>query len=103
MNQRVFDQSENALTVLSRIPFNELIDCIARRTTQLLETESSAESPLYVNFLTAKEVALRLGVSPRKLDSLIDQGKVPPPVLGGGQGSKRLWNPRDLDTLRSAS
>ena len=95
--------NENALTAMAHMTFNEFADALAQKIAHLLEAERNVVAPQSPNFLTTEEVAERLGVSSRTLSSLVDQGKVPPPVLGGGQGSKRLWNPRDLDTLRSAS
>ena len=94
---------ESALTAMSRLSFDEFVSAVAQKIAPLLEAEKNVVAPQSPNFLTTDEVAERLGVSRRTLNSLVDQGKVPPPVLGGGHGSKRLWNPRDLDTLRSAS
>ncbi len=102
-----YNPEENALTVLSRISFDELIEQIANKVAQQTALRLGENGDLsgigHSNFLNAKEVAELIGVSLRTLDTLVDRGEVPPPVLGGGHGSTRLWNPKDLEVLRSAS
>ncbi len=103
MISRVVDPDESALTAMSRMTIENFVDVVAERVVSLLEAESGKDGAQSSDFMTAKAVAKRLGVSKRKLDSMIDLGVVPPPVFGGGHGSKRLWNPKDIEELRSAS
>ncbi len=103
MAQSVIHPEESALTAMSRMTFDEFVGAVAERIVPLLEAEKGLDAAQSPDFMTAKALAKRLGVSKRKLDSLIEQGEVPPPVLGGGHGSKRLWNPKDIEELRTAS
>ena len=96
MNTSSFNPSDTALVVLSRITFDELTDLIAQKVVLQFEAHSKNVSAQPSSFLTAKDVAKRLVVSKRTLESQLNQGEAPQPVLGGGTAQSAFGTHRIL-------
>jgi predicted DNA-binding transcriptional regulator AlpA len=50
-------------------------------------------------FLSADDVASRLGVSAARARQMASEGKLPPPLPQSGRGS--LWDSRDVEAVRA--
>ncbi|WP_459558581.1 helix-turn-helix domain-containing protein [Lacunimicrobium album] len=76
-----------------------LIEAIARRVVELLRSEP-VRTPDQL-FLTANEVADRLGVKPTKVSGWCRSGKLPYINTGTPRKPRYKIDPRDIDRLKT--
>ena len=100
MKEPVYTPTESALTALSRMTIDEFADLIAQKVAA---GATSSLSSTLKPFLTIEDVADMLHLGKRKIDMMIQDGTIPPPLLGGGSGSRRIWSREQFNDLLQAS
>ncbi len=100
MMKQEIDATENALAALARMSLDEYTDLIVQKIIKQLDTGGTPSFPPYV---TRDEAAGILRLGTRTFETLVNEGKVPEPVLGGGSGSKRIWRTEDLLNLKRSA
>ena len=98
-----FDLEESALVALSRMTIDDFSSLVAQKIGQFWSEESSGRSRAQKPYVTVEEAAELLCVSKRTFETLLSQGDVPPPVMGGGSGSKRIWRTEELLNLKRST
>ena len=84
-------QGQNALAALTTVTYAELIEAIASQVAEKVEAKQTREQAM-AEYLTAGEVCKMLKIATKTLDNKINEGELPPPIMGGGtRGAKRLW------------
>ena len=92
-------QRQNALAALTSITYAELLDAIASQVAEKVEARKAHEQAM-AEYLTASEVCKMLKIATKTLDKRINEGELPPPIMGGGtKGAKRLWEKRQFANL----
>ena len=94
------DVAENALTALARMTLDDLLDLVVQKIVKELDAGGTPTLPPYV---TTDEAAGILRLGKRTFENLVNEGKVPGPVLGGGSGSKRIWRTEELLNLKRSA
>ena len=102
MRESEFTPQESALAALARMTVDEFAELVAEKFS------AAAAHPADTNvcvkpFLTIEDVAQMLQLGRRKIESLVQEGKLPPPLFGGGSGSRRIWSQEQFKDLLKAS
>ena len=102
MRESEFAPQESALTALARMTVDEFAELVAEKIS------AAAGAQADTNFrakpcLTIEDLTQMLQLGKKKIDSLIQEGKLPPPLFGGGSGSRRIWSYEQFKELLEAS
>lgn len=100
MKKQNIDVNENALSALARMSLDDYTDLVVQKIIKQLDTGGAPSFPPYV---TRDEAAGILRLGTRTFETLVNEGKVPEPVLGGGSGSKRVWRTDELLNLKRST